>query len=160
LALLLVGLLLIVSGVLEMLETFRADDASVRSTYLGGELSILAGILLLSTPELVLKGVTGLVAGSLLLDGLGKGIAALGARGAGTAGAGWLATGLVNVAWGLMLATGWPVSGWAVLGTVVGIRMLTNGWLMLLGRPTQPDAAEPPPEAHPDARLRLPPHPA
>src|SRR5262249_50954956 len=93
-------------------------------------------------------------------DGLGKGIAALRARAAGTAWAGLLATGLVNVALGLMLATGWPVSGWAVLGTVVGIRMLTNGWLMLLGRPTQPDAAEPPPEAHPDARLRLPPHPA
>src|SRR6516225_2587847 len=56
LVLLLVGSLLIVCGVLEMLESFRApDDSSLRSTYLSGTLSILAGIMLLSTPELVLK---------------------------------------------------------------------------------------------------------
>jgi hypothetical protein len=52
LPLFLCGLLLIVCGILEMLETFRAPDApSLRSTYLSGALSILAGVLLLSTPD-------------------------------------------------------------------------------------------------------------
>src|SRR5262249_33731915 len=80
LALFLVGLLLIVCGVLEMLESFRAPDSSLRSTYLGGELSILAGILLLNEPELMLRGVALVLAGSFLLDGFGKGIASLRAK--------------------------------------------------------------------------------
>src|SRR5262245_29819202 len=84
LALFLVGVLLIVCGVLEMLESFRAPDSSLRSTYLGGGLSILAGILLLNEPEMMLKGVSVVLAVSFLLDGVGKGIAALRARWAGT----------------------------------------------------------------------------
>jgi uncharacterized membrane protein HdeD (DUF308 family) len=160
LALYLVGLLLIGCGVLELLETFRADEASVRSTYLGGGMSILAGILLLNEPELILKGVSLVLAVSFLLDGIGKGIASLRARLAGTAWVWLLVTGVVNVGLGLMLATGWPVSGWAVLGVVVGVRMLASGWSMLLGRQAQPGAAETPPEMHPDPCLRLPPHPA
>src|SRR5262249_883199 len=57
LALFLVGLLLIACGALEMLETFQAaDEARLRSAYLSGALSILAGILLLAQPQLVLRG--------------------------------------------------------------------------------------------------------
>jgi uncharacterized membrane protein HdeD (DUF308 family)/3',5'-cyclic AMP phosphodiesterase CpdA len=160
LALFLVGLLLIVCGVLELLETFRADDSSLRSTYLSGELSILAGILLLNAPELILKGVSVVLAASFLLDGVGKGIASLRAKLAGAAWIWLLVTGAVNVGLGLVLAAGWPISGWAVLGIVVGIRMLVSGWSMLLGREVQPGGAETPPEMHPDLRLRLPPHPA
>jgi uncharacterized membrane protein HdeD (DUF308 family) len=160
LALFLVGLLLIGCGVLEMLESFRAPDSSLRSTYLGGGLSILAGILLLNEPELILKGVSLVLAVSFLLDGVGKGIASLRARLAGTAWAWLLVAGAVNVGLALVLLTEWPVSGWAVLGIVVGIRMLTSGWSMLLGRDAPLDPAEASPEQHPDARLRLPPHPA
>ena len=161
LALFLCGVLLIACGVLEMLETFRtSDDSGWGSAYLGGELSILAGILLLNKPELFLRGVALLLAGSFLIDGLGKWVASLRAKLAGTAWAGLLATGSVNVGLGLMLVARWPVSDWAILGIVVGIRMLTAGWSMLLGREAQPAAAEPPPDVHPDRRLRLPPHPA
>jgi uncharacterized membrane protein HdeD (DUF308 family) len=161
LALFLGGLFLVVSGVLEMLEAFRApDDSSLRSTYLGGGLSILAGILLLSTPELVLKGVALVLAGSFLLDGVGKWVAWLRAKWAGTAGTWMFAAGAVNVGLGLVLATGWPVSGWPVVGVVVGLRMLTAGWSMLLGPPARPGAAENQAELHPDPRLRLPSHPA
>jgi uncharacterized membrane protein HdeD (DUF308 family) len=160
LMLFLVGLLLIGSGVVELLETFRApDDSSLRSTYLSGEVSILAGILLLSTPELVLKGVTVLLAGSFLLDGIGKGIASVRGKAGGAARAWMFAAGVVNVGLGLVLATGWPVSGWPVVGIVVGLRMLTAGWSMLLGRRAPPGAAETPAGLHPDRRLQLPPHP-
>jgi uncharacterized membrane protein HdeD (DUF308 family) len=132
------GLLLMVCGVLEMLESFRApDDSSLRSTYLSGALSILAGILLLGTPELVLKGVSLVLGVSFLLDGIGKGIAAVRANSAGTAWAWRLGAGAVNVGLGLILVTGWPVSGWPVVGIVVGLRMLTAGWSLLLGRRPQ-----------------------
>jgi uncharacterized membrane protein HdeD (DUF308 family) len=160
LALFLVGLLLIVCGVLELLETFRADESSWRSTYLGGELSILIGILLLNQPDLTLRGVALLLTGTFLLDGISKCVAALRAKQAGTAWVWLLANGAVNFALALMLATRWPISGWVVLGVVVGLRMLMAGWSMLLGRPDQPEAPEPSPELHPDPRMRLPPHPA
>jgi uncharacterized membrane protein HdeD (DUF308 family) len=154
------GLLLVVCGVLEMLETFQApDDSRLRSTYLSGWLSILAGILLLNMPELLLRGVALVLAGTFLLDGVNKGIASLRALIDGKAWAGLLATGLVNVGLGLMLATRWPVSDWPVVGIVVGVRMLASGWSILLGRKPPPRAAETPADLHPDVRLRLPPHP-
>ena len=57
------GLLLVGCGILEMLETFDAADDSVRCAYLSGELSVLAGILLLSLPEFVMRGVALVLAG-------------------------------------------------------------------------------------------------
>src|SRR5262249_26324566 len=119
LALFLVGLLLIVCGVLEMLETFYApDEARRRSSYLGGLLSVRAGILLLARPRLVVRGLALLVAGSFLIDGFGKTVAAWRAR-AAAAPWGWvLVSGLVNVALGLVLVTGWPVSGLEVVAVV------------------------------------------
>jgi uncharacterized membrane protein HdeD (DUF308 family) len=155
------GLLLIVCGVLEMWEAFRTpDDYSLRSTYLGGELSILAGILLLSMPELVLKGVSLVLAVSFLLDGVGKGIASLRAKLTGRARAWLLVAGAVNIVLALILISGWPVSGWAIVGVVIGIRMLTSGWSMLLGQRAAPAGAETLPDQHPDVHLRIPPHPA
>src|SRR5262249_3536130 len=92
------GSLLILCGVLEMWETFRApDDSSLRSAYLSGELSVLAGILLLSTPDLVLKGVALLLAASFLIDGIGKAIASLRAKTIGTSRTWLFAAGVVNV---------------------------------------------------------------
>src|SRR5262249_35346151 len=136
------------------------DDSSLRSAYLSGELSVLAGTLLLSTPELVLKGVTLLLAASFLIDGIGKVIASLRAKTIGTARTWLFAGGVVNVGLGLKLATRWPISGWPVVGVVVGLHMLTAGWLMLLGRPPPPGAADIPADQHPDLRLQLPQHPA
>jgi uncharacterized membrane protein HdeD (DUF308 family) len=159
LALFLGGVLLIVCGVLEMLEIFLApDDSSLRSTYLSGGLSILAGILLLSTPELVLRGVALLLAASFLLSGLGKWLAAWRTRAGRTARIWLLAGGVVHVGLGVVLATGWPVSGWPVVDLVIGLRLLAAGWAMMLGRTTPAGAAEISAELHPDRRLQLPPH--
>jgi uncharacterized membrane protein HdeD (DUF308 family) len=153
------GLLLIVCGILEMLESFRApDDSSLRSTYLSGALSILAGTLLLSTPELVLKGVALVLAASFLIDGIGKGIAAVRGKTAAAARTWMFVAGVVNVGLGLVLATGWPVGGWPVVEIVIGLRMLTSGGSMVLGRKAPPSAAETAAELHPDSRLHLPPH--
>jgi uncharacterized membrane protein HdeD (DUF308 family) len=161
LALFLVGLLLLGCGALEMLETFQADDeARQRSAYLSGALSILAGILLLAQPQLILRGLALFLAGSFLIDGIGKIIAAARTR---TTGAAWkwmLVSGLVNCILALVLAARWPVSGQAVVAFLVAIRMLTAGWSMLLGRADKPTpVAEMPLDArHPDGRLGLPHH--
>src|SRR3954468_522115 len=86
LALFLVGLLLIVCGVLEMLETFYATDAArLRSAYLSGALSVLAGLLLLVQPQLVVRGLALVLAISFFIDGVGKVVAGLRTRASGAA---------------------------------------------------------------------------
>src|SRR5262249_31660128 len=104
LGLFLTGILLIVCGVLEMLETFRSgDSSSTRWNYLSGEMSILAGILLLNKPELMLRAVALFLAIIFVLDGIGKGIACWRARRAGSAWIGFLVIGVVKVAPAVML---------------------------------------------------------
>jgi uncharacterized membrane protein HdeD (DUF308 family) len=161
LALLLVGLLLIACGVLEMLETFHTDqERERRSAYLGGALSILAGILLLARPQLLMRGLVLLVAASFLIDGIGKIVTAVRARGSGASWRGRLAGGLVNAGLAAVLVARWPISGDAVIAVLVGLHMLAAGWSMLLGRDHKPrPLSEPPPGLHPDRRLRLPPRP-
>jgi len=162
LASLLVGLLLIACGVLEMLETFQADrESERRSAYLSGALSVLAGTLLLARPQLLLRGLALFVAGAFLIDGIGKTVAAVRARASSASWRRRLVSGLVNIGLALVLAAQWPVSGRAVVAILVGIRLLSAGWSMLLGREHKPGPiAEPPPRGlHPDRRLRLPPNP-
>jgi uncharacterized membrane protein HdeD (DUF308 family) len=159
LALFLVALLLMLSGALEMLETFQAsNEARRRSAYLSGALSVLAGILLLAQPQLLLRGLAFFLAGSFLIDGIGKIVAAVRARAADASWKWMLVSGVVNGILALVLVIQWPVSGRAVVVILVGIRMLTAGWSMLLGREHKlGPVVEPPPHGlHPDRRLRLP----
>src|SRR5262249_25861545 len=160
LALFLGGLLLIVCGVLEMLETFYAGDSSSRSSYLSGLLSILAGILFLNMPELTLNGVAILLGISFLIDGISSVISSIRAKFSRTPWIWMLAAGLINVTLGVMLITRWPLSGWAFTEILVGVRMLTAGWSMLLGRPAPAHDLATPPDMHPDLRLGLSPDPA
>lgn len=154
------GSFLVVCGVLEMLNAFGASDSSTRSSYVGGMLSILAGILLINMPELTLRAVALFLGLSFLIDGLGKLIAFIRARLKGTRWAWLLVSGLVNFGLGLMLATGWPMSGLLFVEFLIGVRMLTTGWSMVLGRAPSPDDEELSPDQHPDPGLQLPPHPA
>jgi uncharacterized membrane protein HdeD (DUF308 family) len=161
LGLFLTGILLIVCGVLEMLETFRSgDSSSTRWNYLSGEMSILAGILLLNKPELMLRAVALFLAVIFVLDGIGKGIACWRARKAGSGWIGLLVIGVVKVALAVMLVVRWPISDWPIVAIVVGIHMLTAGWSILLGRQILPSAAVIPPDQHPDGKMKLPSHPA
>ncbi len=153
------GWLLILCGVLEMLESYRSgEDSRMRWTYLGGEISILAGVLLLNKPELIMRAVALFLAVAFLIDGIAKCIACRRARAAGTAWGRLLVIGVVKVGLALMLAARWPISDWSIVGLVVGIHMLMAGWLILLGREVLPKAAESPPDLHPDFQLKLPPH--
>ena len=157
----LTGLLLIVCGGLELLETFRSGDtSSTRWNYLSGEMSILAGILLLNKPELMLRAVALFLAIVFVVDGIGKGMACLRARKTGSGWVGLLILGVVKVALAVMLVIRWPISDWPIVGVVVGLHMLTAGWSILLGRPVLPGAVVIGPDEHPDVKLKLPAHPA
>jgi uncharacterized membrane protein HdeD (DUF308 family) len=159
LAVLLIGVLLITCGALEMFETFRAPSAShLSSAYFSGVVSVFVGILLLSSPRVVLKGIGVLLGASFFLDGVTKTVASLRNRAARADWKAALAFGLANMVLGLMLVFQWPFTGHGVVVMLVGLRMVTSGWAMLLGREDR-NATQPPGEGlHPDRALRLPAH--
>src|SRR5207302_8472782 len=99
------------------------------------------------------------VVGSFLIDGVNKLAAAWRGRAAGSPRR-LLIVGVVNVVLSLVLTTRWPVSGQAVVLIVVGLRMLTAGWSILLSRDDDPVPLPDAPLAgrHPDRRLGLPAH--
>jgi hypothetical protein len=113
---------------------------------------------MLAQPQLLLRGLAFFLAGSFLIDGIGKIVAAIRRRAAGASWKWMLVSGVVNGVLALVLVVHWPVSGRAVVVILVGIRMLTAGWSVLLGREHKPKSvAELPPRGlHPDRRLRLP----
>src|SRR5262245_15158642 len=161
LGLFLTGLILIVYGGLEMLETFwSGDTSSTRWHYLSGEMSILAGIVLLNKPELMLRAVALFLAIIFVVDGIGQGMACLRARKTGSGWVGLLIIGVGKVALAVMLVMRWPIADWPIVGVVVGMHMLTAGWSILLGRPLLPSAVVIGPDEHPDVQLQLPAHPA
>ncbi len=158
LAVTVVGLLVIACGLLELLDTFRfPDEAGQRSAYTSGVLSIGVGVVALNMPKLVLGGLELIFAGSFLLDAVSKASAAWKAWLAKTAWRSTLLAAVVNAALGVVLLTGWPISGMMVVEMLVGVHMLASGWGMMLGRP--PVTPEPPdPALHPDYGLHLPAH--
>ncbi|MHB1426551.1 MAG: metallophosphoesterase [Gemmataceae bacterium] len=161
-ALLLIGLLLVACGGLEMLETFRAaDEPGRRSAYLGGVLSMVAGFALLTRPELVLGGLTVLVGGMFLIDGIFRAAGALGTAGSGAPWRERLGRGVVDMIVGLLVLTGWPISNRKVVGLLAGLRILVAGWSIFTSRSKPPPTPAETPELaqHPDHRLGLPPHP-
>ncbi|HMF12316.1 MAG TPA: metallophosphoesterase [Gemmataceae bacterium] len=162
LGLLLVGLLLILCGILEMVETFYApENIQRRSAYLSGELTIITGILLMAKPQLVIRGLAIVLAGLLLVNGVTQLVTAWRTRVAGKPWIWALRGGVVNVILCVILATRWPVSGLTSVMILMGIHMLGTGWMLLTGR--QESAADVPAPlpggVHPDGRLKLPRHP-
>ena len=143
-----------------MLETLHSSGPNSRSAYMSGELSIVSGILLLCMPELIFRVAALLLGGLFLLDGVGKVLASMRAKLAGTSWTRLLATGLVNLMLGLMLVARWPVADWSLVALVVGVRMLTVGWCMVIDRAVPPSIVEGPADQHPDLGLNLPAHPA
>src|SRR5262245_11579307 len=134
-ALSVIGLFLVVSGVLELIETFSvSDEAGQRSTYLSGFLSILAGVLLENDPQIVLRGVVIIVGVTFVLDGVSHILAGLMARWRKQTAANRLIRGLVYLALGVGLLGPWQYSRLMAIGIVMGIRMVLNGWSMLMSR--------------------------
>lgn len=156
----LIGLLAIVSGLLEIVESFRAaDDSQQRSAYFSGEVSIVVGMLLASVPALVLRGLALLLAITFGAGGLRNLLTSVRAKWAGAPSLWPAISGVLNICLALMLATRWPVKGWSLVAVVVGLHMLAGGWSILRGRHVVPRARALADDSHPDLGLGLPPNP-
>lgn len=132
------GVLLLVGGVTQLFDAFR--HPGWKSTFwhvLIALLYLVGGIILVGDPVGGSVALTLVVAAMLVGSGIFRAVMAFQARGA--AGWSWLLVGaILSIVLGLMILSSWPVSGLWVLGLVVAIELIINGWscvmMALVGR--------------------------
>ena len=144
------GWLLLISGIVGLITTFRARQApgfwwSLLSALLG----IIAGGLLLVWPVQGTLSLTAVLIAFLFIEGVVSIMYALEHRNALSGRWGWmLASGVLDVALALFLFLGLPGTALWALGLLIGINMLFGGWSLIFmalhARPrSSPPAAAP-----------------
>ena len=141
-----IGLLLIFGGVAQFFIVFRAGSIGKGLLFaVIALLSFVAGVYVVMQPVAALATLTLFLAGYFIASGVIEAIGAFGAKPA--SGWGWLLFGgLVSILLGVMVWRQFPLSGAWAIGTLVGVRMITNGWTLIaiggLARPLhQPGAS-------------------
>ncbi|TDG12805.1 hypothetical protein E2F43_14680 [Seongchinamella unica] len=128
---LLVGILVSVSGLLQLGLVFRAGSIGRGLLLLlFGALALVVGIYMVAQPAVGLANLTLILAAYFIASGIIELVAAIQAR--PDKGWGWFAfSAVLSVVLGIMIWRQFPFSGiWAV-GTLVGIRLLSSGFILL-----------------------------
>jgi uncharacterized membrane protein HdeD (DUF308 family) len=128
---LVLGWLLVVSGVFETIQSFRVRRWSGIFLHLiGGVLGVLVGLLIVTHPLAGALATTLLFASFFTVIGLFRLVAAIRLKFPHW---GWAAfDGAVTLLLGLLLWMEWPVSGLWFIGFAVGISLLLRGWSYIM----------------------------
>jgi uncharacterized membrane protein HdeD (DUF308 family) len=136
------GWLLLLSGVIGLVATFRARHApGFWWSLLSAVIGIAAGILLLGWPLLGTLSLTAVLIAFLLAEGAVSIMYALEHRNALSGRWGWmLASGILDVGLAVLLFLGLPGTALWALGLILGINMIFGGWALIFmalhARPT------------------------
>ena len=124
---LVLGWLLVVSGVFEAIQAFRERKSGGFFLHLlGAVLGLLVGFLIVTHPVAGALGWTLLFASFLTVIGIFRLVAAIQLQFPNW---GWAAfDGAITLALGILLWTEWPWSGLWFLGLALGISLLLRGW--------------------------------
>lgn len=125
------GILLIVSGVAQIIQSFWARRwTGLFLSMLVGILYIVTGFLCISRPAESALSITLIISLFLLVGGLYRMLSSAFLQFEKW---GWVFfNGIVTFILGLIIYTGWPVSGLWVIGLFVGIDMVLTGWAWVL----------------------------
>ncbi|MEB3337715.1 MAG: HdeD family acid-resistance protein [Leptolyngbyaceae bacterium] len=126
------GWVLIVSGIVQMIYSFQTRKAGnfflkflVSLLYLG------AGIFILQSPVIGAISLTLVLGIAILVSGVIQTIMAFQMR--SSPNWGWvLASGIVSIILGILIWNRWPFSAAWVIGLLVGVTLLFNGWWIIL----------------------------
>jgi uncharacterized membrane protein HdeD (DUF308 family) len=127
------GWILLLSGIMGLIATFRAKGSpGFGWSLLSAVLGIAAGIILLTTPLQGALSLTAVLIAFLIIEGVSTVLFALehrkGASGRWT----WLLTsGIVDIILGVILLAGLPGTAVWALGLLVGINMIFGGWALV-----------------------------
>ena len=136
------GWLLLLSGIVGLVATFRARHApGFWWSLLSAVIGIVAGVLLLGWPLLGTLSLTAVLIAFLFAEGIVTIMYALEHRGALSGRWGWmLASGIVDVGLGVLLLVGLPGTALWALGLLLGINLIFGGWALIFmalhARPT------------------------
>jgi len=128
------GWLLLISGIIGLVTTFRARQApgfwwSLLSAIVG----IVAGVLLLGWPLVGVLSLTAVLIAFLFVEGVITIMYAFEHRSALSGRWGWLlASGILDVVLGLILFLGLPGTAQWALGLLLGIDLLFGGWALIM----------------------------
>jgi len=128
------GWILLVSGIVGLISTFRARQApGFGWSLLSALVATVAGLLLLVWPLQGTLSLTAVLIAFLLVEGAVSVMYALEHRSALSGRWGWmLASGIVDIFLGILLLVGLPGTALWALGLLVGINMLFGGWVLIL----------------------------
>jgi len=124
------GLLLALSGLLELIGGAGERRGRYRGTLMGGGLfALVVGAVMMARPNVGLAALTLLLAVFFFAAGLFPLVTALSERGTGWA---WEVTfGVIAILLGVLVLVGWPVSSLWLVGTLVGIEIVVRGGTLL-----------------------------
>jgi uncharacterized membrane protein HdeD (DUF308 family) len=124
---LVLGWLLVVSGIMEIIQTFRVRQwGGIFLHLVGGVLGILVGLLVVTHPVAGALAWTLLFASFFTVIGVFRLVAAIRLKFPNW---GWAAfDGAVTLLLGILLWADWPWSGFWFLGFAVGVSLLLRGW--------------------------------
>jgi uncharacterized membrane protein HdeD (DUF308 family) len=131
-AVIVLGWLMVVSGIIEAIHAFRVRrwSGGVLLHMIGGVLGILVGLLVVTHPVAGALVWTLLFASFFMVIGILRAIAAIKLKFLNW---GWaLFDGIVSFALGILLWAEWPWSGLWFLGLTVGISLLLRGWAYVM----------------------------
>ena len=126
------GVLLIVIGVAQLLQTFKA--AGWRSTFLQiliGLLYLAAGIMVVSRPLLASLTLTWALGFALIVVGVMRIVVGVQHRGTSGWGAG-VVGGIITLLLGLLILAKWPSDALWVIGLFLAIELIVNGYTQIL----------------------------
>lgn len=126
-----VGVLMIIGGVARIVHAFQVETkTSLAFWLLSGLLYAVAGGMVLANPLLGAAIFTLLLAASLIASGVVMIVASFSSKAA--QGRWWiLLSGVLTAVTGLVLASGWPLSGVWALGMILAVDLTFQGWALI-----------------------------
>jgi len=127
------GWILLLSGVVGLIATFRAQGSpGFTWSLISALLGIAAGIILLTMPVQGALSLTAVLIAFLLVEGVATVLFALEHRKGSSGRRSWvLASGVVDLALGIILLAGLPGTAVWALGLLIGINMIFGGWSLV-----------------------------
>jgi uncharacterized membrane protein HdeD (DUF308 family) len=125
------GVLMIIVGGVQLFDTFKCTGwKSVLFHALIGLLYVVAGIMIVTRPLLASLALTWTLAVILIAVGVLRLVVAVQHR--GTAGSGWaMAGGVITIILGLMILAKWPLDALWVIGLILAVELIVNGWTQI-----------------------------
>jgi uncharacterized membrane protein HdeD (DUF308 family) len=124
------GLALVAGGAFKLIDAIvHRKEREAGRGIVAGVLYGVVGVMMLARPDLTMLSLTMLLGVLFFATGINRIVVSLATRYAGW---GWeLASGIMSVILGILVIFNWPISSFWLIGTLVGVELLTSGFALM-----------------------------